>query len=149
MHVYTYIKLPSLRRFRRPGDKDSTPAEFAPFTKIAQPTSRVIPTTDAAADRLPTMFYQPQGVIPTTDAAADRPPTMFYQPQGRPFIPDPKYVNVAPPEVLLNPTLAPSEILLNPDEKRHHMELTDAEYKELFLGREQKNALLHQIISEA
>jgi len=49
------------REFRRPGDEDSTPAEFTPFMKIVQPTSQVISTTDAAADRLPTIFYQPQG----------------------------------------------------------------------------------------
>jgi len=73
------------REFRRPGDEDPTPVQFATFTQrnISHPTSQA---------------------IPATNTAANKPSLVFYQPQGRPFIPDPKYTNVAPPSAPFIPT---------------------------------------------
>ena len=41
------------------------------------------------------------------------------------------------------------EVLLNPKKTRDQMDLTDAEYEELAMGKGQMDALLNQVIQEA
>ena len=41
------------------------------------------------------------------------------------------------------------QVLLNPKKTQEHMDFTDAEYKELALGRGRMDALLNQVIQEA
>jgi len=81
----TAIERNERREFRRPGDDDLTPAQFAPFTQrnIAQPMSQSIPTMNTVANKTYSVFYQPQ---------------------SHPFIPDPKYANIMPSPAPFIPT---------------------------------------------